>query len=183
MGGPHERRFHGAADRLRSPERLALLQVPEVTRLSLEGSRIRSVLDAGTGTGVFAEAFAGQALRVTGIDTNEELLREARAAVPGVEFRRAVLEQLPFRERSFDLVFLGHVLHEADDPLKALREARRVARDRVVILEWPYRAEAQGPPLHQRLPAERIQGLAAAAGYSSAERLELEHMVLFRLVP
>ncbi len=183
MGGRHERRFHGEAQRLRSPERLALLQVPEVTRLSLEGSRIRSVLDAGTGTGIFAEAFAGQGLRVTGIDPNEELLREARAAVPGVEFRRAVLEQLPFGARTFDLVFLGHVLHEADDPLQGLREARRVARDRVVILEWPYRAEAQGPPLQHRLPAEKILGLAEAVGYSSMQRLELEHMVLFRLGP
>jgi hypothetical protein len=38
-----------------------------------------------------AEAFAGQALRVTGIDVNEGLLKVARAAVPGVEFRVAVL--------------------------------------------------------------------------------------------
>ena len=70
------------------------------------------MLDAGTGTGIFAAAFAAQGLRVTGIDVNEELLREARAAVQGVEFREAALEKLPFAERSFDLVFLGHVLHE-----------------------------------------------------------------------
>jgi ubiquinone/menaquinone biosynthesis C-methylase UbiE len=179
----HERRFHGEAGDLRSPARVALLQVATVVRLSLEGALIRSVLDVGTGTGIFAEAFAGQALQVTGIDANEELLKVARVAIPGVEFREAVLEELPFGKRSFDLVFLGHVLHETDDPLKALCEARRVARERVVILEWPYRREQQGPPLHHRLPADKIEGLVKAAGYSSTERLELEHMELFRLAP
>ena len=34
---------------------------------------------------------------------------------------------------------LGHVLHETDDPVAALVEARRAARLRVVVLEWPYR--------------------------------------------
>jgi ubiquinone/menaquinone biosynthesis C-methylase UbiE len=182
-GNGQERRFHGAAQDLRSPARVALLQVATVVRLSLEGALIRSVLDVGTGSGIFAEAFAGQALRVTGIDANEEMLRVARAAIPGVVFREAVLEELPFGKRSFDLVFLGHVLHETDDPFKALREARRVARERVAILEWPYRREQQGPPLHHRLPADKIESLAKAAGYSSTERLELEHMDLFRLAP
>jgi len=134
MGGDgHEKRFHGGAERLRSA--------------------IVSVLDAGTVTGIFAEAFAGKGMQVMGIDSNEELLKVARTAVPGVEFREALLEKVPFGERSFDLVFLGHVLHETDDPLAALSEARRVARVRVAILEWPYRNEQQGPPLHHRLPA------------------------------
>jgi ubiquinone/menaquinone biosynthesis C-methylase UbiE len=183
MGAEHERRFRGGAEDLRSPERVALLQVATVVRLSLEGAAIRSVLDAGTGTGIFAEAFAAQSLRVTGVDANDQLLREARAAVQGVDFQKALLEELPFAERSFDLVFLGHVLHEADDPLQALREARRIARVRVAVLEWPYRQEQHGPPLRHRLPADRILDLANTTGYSSVERLPLAHMELFRLAP
>lgn len=42
-------------------------------------------------------------------------------------------EQISFPDCSFDLVFLGHVLHEADDPLTALQEARRVTRQRVAF--------------------------------------------------
>jgi len=80
-------------------------------RLSLEGSTIRSVLDAGTGTGIFAAAFALRVLRVAGLDENEELLERARKEAPGVEFRTGAVE--------------------ADDPLAALREARRVAGARL----------------------------------------------------
>jgi methylase of polypeptide subunit release factors len=52
----HERRFRGDPARLRSPERLEQLEVERVVELSLEGITAGSVLDVGTGTGVFAEA-------------------------------------------------------------------------------------------------------------------------------
>jgi SAM-dependent methyltransferase len=178
-----EKRYHGGAGKLSAPERLALLDVEGVVGLSLAGTAIRSVLDAGTGTGIFAAAFASRGLRVVGLDVNEELLEQARAAAPGAEFQAGVVEDLPFAERSFDLVFLGHVLHEADDPLAALREARRVAGVRVAILEWPYRSEKHGPPLDHRLRPERIRQLAEKAGYSTVERLEREHMDLYLCCP
>ena len=49
----HERRFHGGPDRLRAPERIALMEVPRVAALSSEGLTIQTALDVGTGTGVF----------------------------------------------------------------------------------------------------------------------------------
>lgn len=133
------KRYRGGAWRLSTPERLALLDVDTVIRLSLEGMTIRSALDAGTGTGIVAAAFALRGLRVAGLDVNEELLERARAAAPGMEFRTGAVE--------------------ADDPLAALREARRVAGARVAILEWPYRSEKHGPPLDHRLRPERIRQL------------------------
>jgi len=112
--GPHshERRFHGGAERLRAPERLALMEIARVVQLCVEGVDMSSVLDVGTGTGIFAEAFASRSLRVTGIDPNSELLDVARGLVPGGTFVEAMAEKLSFDDASFDLVFLGHVLHE-----------------------------------------------------------------------
>ncbi|HVP19157.1 MAG TPA: class I SAM-dependent methyltransferase [Spirochaetia bacterium] len=179
----HERRFHGGAERLRAPERLALLETARVVELSTEGLAPASVLDVGTGTGVFAEAFVRASLRTTGIDPDRDLLVRARHFVPDARFLEAVVEDLPFDDRSFDIVFLGHVLHETDDPAAALAEARRVARQRVVVLEWPYRAEETGPPLAHRLSPASIQEMARAAGFESMERVSLSHMELFRAAP
>jgi ubiquinone/menaquinone biosynthesis C-methylase UbiE len=179
----HERRFHGEPDRLRSPERLALLEVERVVALSLEGLSITSVLDIGTGTGVFAEAFSRWGLQVTGIDTNIELLAIARRYVPGGHFQEAPAEEIPFEASSFDLVFLGHVLHETDNPLTALKEARKVARDRVAVLEWPYRDDEHGPPLEHRLTPELIENLASQAEFQKVERFQLVQMDFYRLVP
>jgi ubiquinone/menaquinone biosynthesis C-methylase UbiE len=177
----HERRFHGTADRLRDPDRIARLDVPRVVELSLDGLIATSVLDVGTGTGVFAEAFVAAGLTVTGIDTNADLLAVARDFAPTAQFTEAPAEQIPFPDGSFDLVFLGHVLHEADDPLVALQEARRMMRQRVAILEWPYRDEPHGPPLAHRISPATVADLAARAGFRSVEALQLEHMDFYRL--
>ena len=173
----HERRFHGAADRLRAADRVARLEVPRVVALSLAGLAATNVLDVGTGAGIFAAA----GLAVTGIDTNAELLAIATGFAPAAQFREAAAEQIPFPDGSFDLVFLGHVLHEADDPLAALREARRVARQRVAILEWPYRDEIHGPPLAHRLSPATVADLAARAGFSHVKTVHLAHMDFYGL--
>jgi ubiquinone/menaquinone biosynthesis C-methylase UbiE len=183
-GGPlkdaaHERRFHGGAERLRAESRVALLEVPRVLELCTEGGTIRTVLDVGTGTGIFAEAFLAAGLQTTGIDPAVELLDLARVHAPGAQLVEAAAEKLPFAPGSFDLVFLGHVLHETDDPETALREARRTTVKRVAILEWPYRTEESGPPLAHRLSPERIFALSAAAGLPSLRRVELSHMDLY----
>ena len=179
----HERRFHGEAERLRSAERLALLEVERVTALSTEGLGVKNVLDVGTGTGVFAEAFSGLNLQVTGIDTNLDLLAVARKHTPAGRFQEAAAEAIPFGDSSFDLVFLGHVLHETDNRMKALKEARRVARLRVAVLEWPYLEEEQGPPLEHRLKPDVVLDLASRAGFQKAEWLKLAHMDFYRFAP
>ncbi len=179
----HERRFQGGPDRLRSAERVALLEVSRVAALSIDGLTVRSVLDVGTGTGIFAEAFAALGIEVTGIDVNAELLAVAREHVPAGQFQEAPMELLPFPDRSFDLVFLGHVLHEADNFLTALQEARRVARNRVAVLEWPYREEQNGPPLEHRLKSSVVEDLAMRAGYAQVETSHLQHMDFYRLRP
>jgi ubiquinone/menaquinone biosynthesis C-methylase UbiE len=177
----HERRFHGEADRLRSPQRLEMLEVERVVALCLEDLEAETVLDVGTGTGVFAEAFNQQGLAVSAIDVNPDLLEIARRYAPQATFRQAPAETIPFPDRSFDLVFLGLVLHETDERLRALQEARRVACKRVVVLEWPYLEEEHGPPLEHRLKPEEVLEFAKQAGFEAVGTLQLRHMVLFRI--
>jgi ubiquinone/menaquinone biosynthesis C-methylase UbiE len=175
-----ERHFHGDPARLRAPDRIARLEVERVVDMSLDGGVVRNVLDVGTGSAVFAEGFAKRGLEVAGVDDAAEMLDLARAYVPQGDFRQGRAEKLPFQDASFDLVFLGHVLHETE-PLSALREARRVARGRVVILEWPYREEEHGPPLEHRLESATIARLAREAGFKSTEERSLQGGVLFLL--
>ncbi|MBA4313502.1 MAG: hypothetical protein C0417_12835 [Chlorobiaceae bacterium] len=178
----HKRRFSGEADRLRHPERVALLEVELVVELSIEGIRVKNLLDVGTGTGIFAEAFAKHKIQVTGIDPNTELLEIARAILPEAQFLKGIAENIPFPDDSFDLVILIHVLHETDNMFKALTEAKRVARKRVIILEWPYVDEEQGPPIDHRLKPEEIEMIASNAGFQ-VEKFQLKHMDFYRLNP
>jgi SAM-dependent methyltransferase len=177
----HARRFHGEADRLRSPQRIALLEVDRVVALTLEELTTPSILDVGTGTGIFAEAFAARGLVVAGIDSNPGLLQAARRFVPRGDFKEGTAEAIPYGDQTFDLAFLGHVLHEADDPLAALKEARRVSTKRVAVLEWPYVQEEQGPPLAHRLDPDTVISIAKRAGFAQVEHFKLAHMDLYRM--
>jgi ubiquinone/menaquinone biosynthesis C-methylase UbiE len=177
----HERRFDGKIERLRSPERTTRLETQRTVALSLEGLTAHSMLDVGTGSGLFAEAFQEQGLVVSGVDVNAQMVQVASQLVPKGNFKVAPAESLPFKPGSFDLVFMGLVFHETDDALQALREARRVARQRVVILEWPYQDEQFGPPLAHRLKPEEVAAISYKAGFEKIDTYHLEHVVLYRL--
>lgn len=176
----HERRYNRAVERLRDPERVSRLEVPRVVDLILEGQKPGSVLDVGVGSGLFAEAFAARGLRAAGVDANPDMLPAAQEFVPGGVFKQGTAEALPFQDGEFDLVFLGLVLHETDDPLLALREARRVARLRVAVLEWPYREAEFGPPLSDRLPVQKVLEMAGQAGLVASGPALLQNLVLYR---
>ena len=89
----------------------------------LSGAR---VLDLGAGTGVASRAArrAG-AVRVVGVDVAVQMLRRGRYAFDPVQADAAAL---PFGAGSFDLVVAACCLGHLPDPVRALRETRRVAR-------------------------------------------------------
>ncbi len=177
----NNRRFSGEIERLRADERIARLEISRVVDLSLAGLSAESMLDIGTGSGIFAEAFAARGLKVAGVDLRDDMLEAARQYVPVGDFRHSHMELLPFADAAFDLAFMGLVLHEADDLVKALREAYRTLRQRLMILEWPYEIGEFGPPQDHRLRAEQVLDAAREAGFKTVESVALKHLILFRM--
>jgi ubiquinone/menaquinone biosynthesis C-methylase UbiE len=177
--GVHGHRF-GNIERLRAPERIERLEVGRVVDLALDGIHTHTVIDVGTGSGVFAEEFARRGLTVTGIDANAGMLHSARRYVPGGTFLQAIAEDIPLADNAFGVVFLGLVLHETDDLLRTLQEAHRVAQARVAVLEWPYRAEDFGPGLEERLRQEDMKLLSSRAGLGPMEVFPLQKLMLYR---
>ena len=176
----YEKRFNGKIERLRAPERVARLEVERVVGLCLGDSALKSVLDVGVGSGLFAEAFYRRSLNVSGLDANPDMIPAAQQYVPEGDFRVGSAEAMPYADAAFDLVFFGLILHETDDQLKALQEAHRVARQRVCVLEWPYLDhETFGPPLAHRVSPAVITDLVKRAGYSGLEEKPLSYLNLY----
>lgn len=100
-----------------------------------------SFLDAGCGEGFVAQRIldAVPDVELTGCDLSTSALAIARHANPGAEFVSGSVINLPFADKSFDVVGCFEVLeHLPDDlPRQALGEFARVAR-RGVVLSVPH---------------------------------------------
>ncbi|MFO7893026.1 MAG: class I SAM-dependent methyltransferase, partial [Longimicrobiales bacterium] len=72
-----------------------------------------------------------------GMDRSLPVLRVAREMHPGPDYVIGDLLAPPFPDRSFDLVLLPHALHhlDRDDAVMALREAARVTRGMLLVLD------------------------------------------------
>lgn len=87
------------------------------------------ILDLGCGSGIAGNEFRNFfEARVTGID-----IRDWRIEKKPFQIFDGV--QIPFSDNSFDIVLISYVLHHAKYPEALLREAKRVARGKIVIYE------------------------------------------------
>lgn len=93
----------------------------------------QSLLEVGCGTGHNLEFFQSLGLKVAGIEPSPAMLEIATRRLPGVPLLQARAENLPFRDNSFDLVALITVLEFLPEPLRALREAERVAAGKLYL--------------------------------------------------
>jgi ubiquinone/menaquinone biosynthesis C-methylase UbiE len=146
-----------------------------------------AVLDVGCGTGTLAMEVArrvGRAGRVAGVDPGTQQiarasLKAARRNVP-IEFQIGVIEQLPFPDQTFDVVFSTLMMHHLPASLKrqGLAEIARVLKPggRLVIADFKRKQERQGKAARFHAGGSSIQDLAALvkdAGFSVEETEEM----------
>jgi ubiquinone/menaquinone biosynthesis C-methylase UbiE len=113
----HSTAYGGAVDyRLGKLERLGLI----------EGSW----LDCGCAEGDYAAGLAHRgASSVVGIDMGPDSIASAQvrwANIPGLSFRVAAAEDLPFADETFERILLNEVLEHVEYEEQTLRELRRV---------------------------------------------------------
>ncbi len=90
-------------------------------------------LDLGVANGVHLIPLASRVKKVAGIDVNAAMLDECRKELQklnilNVDLKQASAADLPFADRSFDLVYSYSTLLLVDDAIRAIREAIRVLR-------------------------------------------------------
>ncbi len=100
----------------------------------------RRILDLCTGTGEIALRCARRGAIVTAVDLTPSMFLRARRKVQGlsVVFAGMDARRLAFPDASFDTVLLSFALHDMPRRVRVevLREAARVAREGVVVLDY-----------------------------------------------
>ena len=154
---------------------------PERLLAELDPAPSSTLVDFGTGTGLYAIACAARRpdLRVVALDEQPAMLEYARAAVAraqagNVEVRDpTALEELRGRA---DAVLALNVLHElGDDALEAVRTLLSTLGT-ALFVDWNAEVERPiGPPRdHVYAPAEAARRLAAA-GFATQVRAALPY--------
>ena len=91
-----------------------------------KGSKI---LDLGCGSGIIGKKFQDFfKAEILGIDVVDKRVEK-------IPFQIYDGKNIPFPENSFDLVLINYVLHHAENPEALLIEAKRVAKNKIIIFE------------------------------------------------
>lgn len=138
-------------------QRKLLDRFHEVVLGRIVGLNPSSFLDAGCGEGFVAQLLLERlpSLRLTGFDHNPDSVGMAQEKSPTATFQAASIYEVPFADRSFDVVGCFEVLEHMVDPVKPLAELGRVA-DRAMVISVPHEPyfslanAARGKNLHIR---------------------------------
>ncbi|MCT9097851.1 class I SAM-dependent methyltransferase [Haloarchaeobius sp. HME9146] len=144
----------------------------------------KHVLDAGCGSGFYAERYVDRGADVTGVDLSEDMLDRARQQVPDAEFVQADLgESLDFLDDdSVDVVVCQHVFSHLPDLSGPLSEFARVlvdggvlvvsthnpVHDYVVVREGEYPTETMPGDMEATVETE-----SATPVYDETERYDI----------
>jgi ArsR family transcriptional regulator len=103
---------------------------------------VGDLLDVGCGRGSILKLLASRARRAVGVDIDESARGRARAelmlaGLPNCSLRQGNMYRLPFDDAEFNTIILDDVLAEANDPVGALVESRRLLKPggRLFILQ------------------------------------------------
>jgi ubiquinone/menaquinone biosynthesis C-methylase UbiE len=151
-------------------------QNPEAILADIGLSLGFTFVDIGCGGGFFALPAArivGSTGKIYGLDKDDRSItslkeQAAREGLNNLQLTTGKAEEAVICEQCADIVFFGMVLHDFQDAVKVLENARKMikASGRLVNLDWKKEAMKLGPPLEIRFSEEMAKRLIEAAGLS-----------------
>ncbi len=94
-----------------------------------------TVLDVGCGEGFIMHELTknGIGAKIEGIEFSKEAISLGKKLFPNLKIRQGSIYNIPFNNKTFDLVVCTEVLEHLDNPQKALKEILRVAKRSIIV--------------------------------------------------
>jgi Methylase involved in ubiquinone/menaquinone biosynthesis len=141
--------------KLDDPERLSLFD-PEAVLKSFGLKPGMTVLDVGTGAGFYLpylSKMVSDSGKVYAIDISPEAVEYAKSKVnqlglQNVEVLLSQENQIPLPDNTVDFTYMAFVFHELEDPVKFLKELKRVSKPigYLALIDWKKEERDKGPP-------------------------------------
>jgi len=94
------------------------------------------ILDCGCGAGAWTRKFKEKNVKIIGLDISDKMLNLAQNIDPSGSYVRGDLFDLPFKDNSFDVTFLGYVLHHfsKSEIASLLKEVYRIIKSGGIVI-------------------------------------------------
>ncbi len=135
-------------------------------------------MDIGCNNGFFtlpAAKIVGENGKIYAVDIDNDALNELKDKlllknISNVQVINLSAEAAMLGENMADIIFFGTCLHDFKDPLKALKNAKKMLKDKGFIYDYDWRKVKTelGPPLPIRLSTKQVKQLAESAGLRSS---------------
>lgn len=135
-----------------------------------------SFMDIGCGSGYFALPAArmvGKSGKVYGVDRDVrsiDSLKElaGKEGLDNLDLRVGKAEEIVLCQACADIVFFGIVLHDFENPLTVLKNAREMLKHdgHLVNLDWKKEPMEFGPPAHIRFSPDEAVRFIESGGFT-----------------
>lgn len=110
-----------------------------LSHLNSELKSTHKILDIGTGTGIIPFSICQKVESVVATDISPEMIKIAKqkqvsSGIKNIEFQVQDAYNLPFHDKSFDVVIAANLLHLLFEPEKPISEAKRVLKDHGIFI-------------------------------------------------
>lgn len=115
----------------------AYLAFRDIPRLIYNHGPLENALDFGCGAGRSTYFLDSLKLNVTGVDINKEMLEKAKKSFANINFMLMNLNELPFNDHAFDVVFNSFVLFDMASPKELItnfKEMKRVCKKNGIVI-------------------------------------------------
>lgn len=105
-------------------------KIASILKKKLKGSKVKTVIDMGCGSGAFTARLATtlNKAEVIGLDISGGCIRRAKEDYPEIKFEVGDIEKTRFNSSSIDLVCYTGILHHFPDFTKVAKEAFRILK-------------------------------------------------------
>lgn len=152
-----------------------------------KGEGHQKILDVGCGDGklLIEMAKKNKFARLWCMDLYVEYARnniKRKGYSSRIKCIEAKAENIPLESRFFDLIYSLESLHEFDDPIKALKETRRLLNPRgeVIIVDWKH-GEKTGAWWERYCKKEELIEFMKKAGYD-IDNIKIEESGRFNII-
>lgn len=123
------------------------------------------IADLGSGNGYFTIPLAQEKPHlVFAVDMEPKMLdllrkQAEKEEILIIEYVQSPLENVNLPDKIATKVLLSLVLHEVDDLQRTIQEAKRILQPvgQMFIIEWKAVESEEGPPVRDRIPAEKLE--------------------------